>query len=180
MSGETASIKVLHVKVLTGFYQVLLTVLIKQNTDKKTQLKSFTKAEMPNVLWFQAPNINTRLSCWSLYFNCCWDKTRPLKGPRRVHKAEVTVQNWMPLPLLPSLSSGGDQHMMPITLGTTSRIPPATPDLAGRPTWKRQTIDNQRSPTCLCPRGAVLMFEEADTDVKGELSGEVVHAAGMH
>lgn len=24
------------------------------------------------------------------------------------------------------------------------------------------------------------MFEEADTDVKGELSGEVVHAAGMH
>ena len=24
--------------------------------------------------------------------------------------------------------------MIPITLGTTSRIPPATPDLAGRPT----------------------------------------------
>lgn len=27
--------------------------------------------------------------------------------------------------------------MMPITLGTTSRIPPATPDLAGRPTCDR-------------------------------------------
>lgn len=49
---------------------------------------------------------------------------------------EVTVQNWMPLTLLPNLSSGGDQHMMPITLGTTSRIPPATPDFAGRPTWE--------------------------------------------
>ena len=49
-------------------------------------------------------------------------------------KAGVTVQNWMPLTLFPSLSSGGDQHMMPITLGTTNRMPPATPDLAGRPT----------------------------------------------
>lgn len=45
-----------------------------------------------------------------------------------------TVQNCIPLTELPSLSSGGDQHITPITLGTTSRIPPATPDLAGRPT----------------------------------------------
>lgn len=47
----------------------------------------------------------------------------------------------MPLTLLPNLSSGGDQHMMPITLGTTSRMPPATPDLAGSPTWKREKAD---------------------------------------
>lgn len=55
----------------------------------------------------------------------------------------VTVQNWIPLPLLPSLSRGGDQHMMPITLGTTSRIPPATPDFAGRPTWKRRSVSER-------------------------------------
>lgn len=46
-----------------------------------------------------------------------------------------TVQNWIPRTLLPSLSRGGDQHIMPITLGTTSRMPPETPDLAGRPTY---------------------------------------------
>lgn len=45
-----------------------------------------------------------------------------------------TVQNWMPRTLLPSLSRGGDQHMTPMTLGTTSSIPPDTPDFAGRPT----------------------------------------------
>lgn len=51
----------------------------------------------------------------------------------------------MPLTLLPSLSRGGDQHMMPITFGTTRRIPPATPDLAGSPTWNRGTVKLRRS-----------------------------------
>ncbi len=46
------------------------------------------------------------------------------------------MQNWIPRTLLPSLSRGGDQHTMPITLGTTSRMPPETPDLAGRPTYR--------------------------------------------
>ena len=49
------------------------------------------------------------------------------------------MQKRIPLTLLPSLSSGGDQHMTPITLGTTSRMPPDTPDLAGRPTWRSST-----------------------------------------
>lgn len=48
-----------------------------------------------------------------------------------------TVQNWIPLTEFPSLSSGGDQHIIPITLGTTNRIPPDTPDLAGRPTYSQ-------------------------------------------
>lgn len=67
-----------------------------------------------------------------------WTLNTSLKSSLNDFKDDVTVQNWMPLTLLPSLSSGGDQHMMPITLGTTSRIPPATPDLAGRPTWGRK------------------------------------------
>ena len=46
-----------------------------------------------------------------------------------------TSQNSTPLLLFPHLSRGGDQVKIPITLGTTKRIPPATPDLAGRPTW---------------------------------------------
>lgn len=38
--------------------------------------------------------------------------------------------------------------MMPITLGTTSRIPPATPDLAGRPTWGgRQEVETFQNKT---------------------------------
>lgn len=41
----------------------------------------------------------------------------------------------MPRTLFPRRSSGGDQHIIPITLGTTSRTAPETPDLAGRPTW---------------------------------------------
>lgn len=65
--------------------------------------------------------------------------TLPVKEEEKDEVAAFTVQNWIPLTLLPSLSSGGDQHMMPITLGTTNRMPPATPDLAGRPTLKRQS-----------------------------------------
>lgn len=48
-----------------------------------------------------------------------------------------TVQNCIPLTEFPSLSSGGAQHIIPITLGTTNRIPPDTPDLAGRPTCSK-------------------------------------------
>ena len=88
----------------------------------------------------------------------------------------ITVQNWMPRTLLPSLSSGGDQHMMPITLGTTSRIPPATPDLAGSPTWKTQKANQYSIITSLLENGAA----KAGTDMEGELAGEVVHAAGVH
>ena len=50
----------------------------------------------------------------------------------------LTLQNWMPLTELPYMSSGGDQRQMPITFGTTSIIPPETPDLAGRPTWRTE------------------------------------------
>lgn len=97
-----------------------------------------------------------------------------------------TVQNWIPLTLFPSLSRGGDQHMMPITLGTTSRIPPATPDLAGRPTWSRATPQRYRGDSYPWKRFKCTPAEgegpgaEGGTDVEGELPGEVVHAAGVH
>lgn len=48
----------------------------------------------------------------------------------------LTWQKWIPLTLLPILSKGDDQHIKPMTLGTTRRIPPATPDFAGRPTYR--------------------------------------------
>lgn len=76
---------------------------------------------------------------------------------------------------------------MPITLGTTSRMPPATPDLAGRPTYstthnfnlteivngfvfslKLQPLDISPG-VCTC-----------ETHMESELSGEVVHAARVH
>ena len=44
------------------------------------------------------------------------------------------MQNWMPRSELPRVSRGGDQSATHITLGTTSRMAPDTPDLAGRPT----------------------------------------------
>lgn len=62
---------------------------------------------------------------------------KSISGEGNNVNSECTVQNWIPLTLLPSLSRGGDQHMMPITFGTTSRIPPATPDFAGKPTFKQ-------------------------------------------
>lgn len=65
--------------------------------------------------------------------------------------------------------------MMPITLGTTSRIPPATPDLAGSPTWKADQWSIIRSGRSQRGRGAA-----AGTDVEGELAGKVVHSAGVH
>lgn len=43
-------------------------------------------------------------------------------------------QKCIPRTLFPTLSSGGDQHMTPMTLGITSSIAPDTPDLAGKPT----------------------------------------------
>lgn len=46
----------------------------------------------------------------------------------------ITLQNCIPLTLLPSGSSGGDQIIIPHTLGTTIKIAPLTPDLAGKPT----------------------------------------------
>ena len=46
----------------------------------------------------------------------------------------VTLQNWMPRSELPRVSRGGDQSATHITLGTTRRMAPDTPDLAGRPT----------------------------------------------
>lgn len=61
-----------------------------------------------------------------------------------------TVQNCIPLTELPSLSSGGDQHIIPITLGTTSKIPPATPDLAGRPTYNRENKTSYITGDQLC------------------------------
>lgn len=52
----------------------------------------------------------------------------------------LTSQNWTPRQLLPISSSGGLHAHTPITLGTTSSTAPATPDLAGRPTWWENEI----------------------------------------
>ena len=46
----------------------------------------------------------------------------------------LTLQNWIPRTELPRESRGGDQSATAIRLGTTSRIQPLTPDLAGKPT----------------------------------------------
>ena len=43
----------------------------------------------------------------------------------------------MPLQLLPQWSRGGPQQAIPMTLGTTNKIQPATPDFAGSPTYRR-------------------------------------------
>lgn len=56
----------------------------------------------------------------------------------------ITWQKWMPRTLFPSRSKGGDQHITPMTLGTTSRTAPETPDLAGKPTWTRGTNKKSR------------------------------------
>ena len=61
----------------------------------------------------------------------------PSWSPGQEHT--LTSQNCIPLTLLPQWSSGGDHRHMPITLGTTSRITPDTPDLAGKPTWERKS-----------------------------------------
>jgi len=47
----------------------------------------------------------------------------------------LTLQKCRPLTLFPLLLTGGLKRHNPITFGTTSRITPETPDLAGRPTW---------------------------------------------
>ena len=44
-------------------------------------------------------------------------------------------QNCTPLQLLPRVSKDGDQQQIPMTLGTTNKMAPETPDLAGSPTW---------------------------------------------
>ena len=48
----------------------------------------------------------------------------------------LTLQNCTPRTLFPVESSGGDQTIIPHTLGTTIKMAPDTPDLAGKPTWK--------------------------------------------
>lgn len=50
-------------------------------------------------------------------------------------KFVLASQKCIPRTLFPTLSSGGDQHITPMMLGTTSSIAPDTPDLAGKPTW---------------------------------------------
>ena len=47
-----------------------------------------------------------------------------------------TSQNCTPLQLFPIASNGGDHVQIHITLGMMRRMAPATPDLAGRPTYK--------------------------------------------
>lgn len=51
------------------------------------------------------------------------------------HINGITLQNCIPLTLLPCWSKGGDQTIIPHTFGTTIKIAPLTPDLAGNPTW---------------------------------------------
>lgn len=60
-----------------------------------------------------------------------------------------------------------------MTLGTTSRTAPETPDLAGKPTWGGGRSGSEDA--CAQPRS-----RDGRTHVEGELAGEVVHAAGMH
>lgn len=69
----------------------------------------------------------------------------------------------MPRTLFPSLSKGGDQHIIPMTLGTTSRTAPETPDLAGRPTWrkyiKKHSFRNwQKQETWIQHLGATMLW----------------------
>lgn len=75
---------------------------------------------------------------------------------------------------------------MPMTLGTTRRTAPETPDLAGKPTWtkkqkrnmliflKAPVFDQDKTPS------QVSEAYESVAHMEGELSGEVVHPAGMH
>lgn len=67
--------------------------------------------------------------------------------------------------------------MIPITLGTTSRIPPATPDLAGSPTWSGGGADRLkvRKKNWSGSDGARVV-----PHMEGELPGEVVHPTGVH
>lgn len=90
----------------------------------------------------------------------------------------ITSQKWMPRMLFPRRSKGGDQHIIPITLGTTSRTAPEMPDLAGRPTWPRGGNTNvsrnhQDQQTDLWCPGLVSHME-------CKLSGEIIHATGVH
>lgn len=61
----------------------------------------------------------------------------------------------MPLWLFPSLSSGGERHIRPMTLGTTRRMAPDTADLAGRPTLgtKLKLRMSQR-----CPKFGLIVY----------------------
>ena len=65
---------------------------------------------------------------------------------------QLTLQNCIPLTLLPRRSSGGDHTMMPQTLGTTIRMAPLTPDLAGKPTcgYRKLSEGLKLSDICLC------------------------------
>lgn len=64
-------------------------------------------------------------------------------------KFALASQKRIPRTLFPTLSSGGDQHITPMTLGTTSSIAPDTPDLAGKPTCERATGMNFRNEFCV-------------------------------
>lgn len=94
----------------------------------------------------------------------------------------ITWEKQMPRTLFPSRSKGGDQHIIPIMLGTTRRIAPEIPDLAGKPTW---TVGaNKTSKTKLEALEAKNTFKKFPeflmTHMEGKLSREVVHATGMH
>lgn len=111
----------------------------RQKPDPETRESTHSWTETTSVkLLFYSFNINRRKVKHAALISkrVCREHLYDISKLKNTVEQEpaVTVQNWMPLTLLPSLSSGGDQHMMPITFGTTSRIPPATPDLAGRPT----------------------------------------------
>ena len=52
----------------------------------------------------------------------------------------LTWQNCSPRTEFPISSKAGDQSPIPMTLGTTTMRAPLTPDLAGKPTFKIQSI----------------------------------------
>lgn len=87
----------------------------------------------------------------------------------------------MPRMLFPSRSKGGDQHIIPITLGTTSRTAPEMPDLAGKPTWTRGANKMWATTRSNKTGNTFKQIPEFPlTHVEGKLSREVVHAAGVH
>lgn len=122
--------------------------------------------------------VNHRLTHDDTICNACrlgTIKERPISIGRG---GLITWEKRMPRTLLPSRSKGGDQHIIPIMLGTTSRIAPEMPDLAGKPTWTGGA--NKTSKSKLEALEAKKIPEFLMTHMEGKLSREVVHATGMH
>lgn len=76
---------------------------------------------------------------------------------------------------------------MPMTFGTTSSTAPETPDFAGRPTLGKQMVmRKQKLESALSEFFLVNLHDQSTLNkskgahMKGELSGKVIHATGVH